>query len=91
MTDSESETPARSCNPLDCLRKIGRYELERLSGDKHTEGGFCRVFRSQYKTQSSEKQAAIKVSLHAVEDCENDIKARQLLSMFLLILLTKLS
>ena len=75
MTDSESE-PAR--NPLDCLRRIGRYELEILSGDKHTEGGFCRVYRSQYKRQSSEKQAAIKVSLRAVEDCENDIKARNL-------------
>lgn len=91
MTDSESETgfkPARS--PLDCLRKIGRYELERLSGDRHTEGGFCRVYRSQYKTQTSEKPAAIKVSLRAVEDCENDIKARQLLSISLVLLLTKL-
>ena len=84
MTDSDSELhtdsePAPS--PLDCLRNIGKYELEILSGDKHTEGGFCRVYRSQYRTQSSNKQAAIKVSLHAVEDCEHDCKARQLLSL----------
>lgn len=92
MNDSESESgPKQARSPLDCLRRIGRYELEVLSGDKHTEGGFCRVYRSQYKTQSSEKQAAIKVSLRAVEDCEHDIKARRLLSTCLLLLLTNLS
>ena len=94
MTDSDSEPRTDSKpapNPLDSLRKIGKYELEVLSGDKHTEGGFCRVYRSQYKTQSSNRQAAIKVSLHAVEDCECDFKARQLLSMLLLLLLRKLS
>lgn len=94
MTDSDSEPQTDSkpaLNPLDSLRKIGKYQLQALSGDKHTEGGFCRVYHSQYKTQSSNGQAAIKVSLHAVEDCECDVKARQLLSMFLLLLLGKLS
>ena len=79
MTDSDSEPQTDSKlapRPLDCLRNIGKYELEILSGDEHTEGGFCRVYRCQYKTQSSNKQAAIKVSLHAVEDLEHDIKAK---------------
>lgn len=92
MTDSDSEPqtdPKPAPSPLDCLRNIGKYELEILSGDKHTEGGFCRVYRSQYRTQSSNKQAAIKVSLHAVEDCEHDFKARQLLSLILLLLTRK--
>ena len=75
-TDSKPQTDVKpAASPLDCLRNVGKYELEMLSGEEHTEGGFCRVYRSQYKTQSSNKQAAIKVSLHAVEDCEHDIKA----------------
>ncbi len=58
---------------MDCLRKIGKYEvLSSILGD----GGFCCVYPCQYESDTSGKSVAVavKISLVPVEDTTYDMK-----------------
>lgn len=53
------------------VHKIGKYEV--LS-DEVGQGGYCCVYPCQHSS-TAKTQVAMKLSLQAVEDCENDAKA----------------